>query len=210
MIARMCVLLAVMALPGCSGGVTSKHPISAPQDAKFEQEFAGAWRQVDTADNEVNYVHIGAFGGDDVPESVTRVLLVMQKTQDGKMGVGFVECLGYVTRIGEKRFFNLVEPKLELDKGFRAEWKPQEFRHYELMKLELLGDELVASNMDLEAARRFVNDGKLAGTVDDEDKEGKVHGVTLEATSEQLRTFLATPESDALFSGKPLRLKKVK
>jgi hypothetical protein len=210
MFARMCLLLALTALPGCTNIVISRHPISKPEDARFEQEFAGAWRVEDAPANTEYYFHIGQFGGEDVPECVTRVLWVVHETKDGKTGVGFAEFLGHVTRIGEKRFLSIVMPwKLGPEEGIRAKWEPKEFRAYRLYRVKLSGEELVVHTMELEPAARLVNEGKLAGDVE-KSTEGKVMKVELSATPEQLRTFLATPESDALFSGKPMRLKRVK
>jgi hypothetical protein len=174
----------------------SKNPLSPVADAELDAGLVGLWTRDDADD--VQYLHIGGeaekplTAGADKPESgLMRFLFTGHGKDAGRpvlhasFGARF-----YVTKLGNERFINLVQP---IEEGRSS--GPAGF--YSFLKYKIERDQLTVWFANMQAAAKAIEAGELSGTVT---REGEnVKNVQLTDSSERLATYFQTEAGKKLF-----------
>lgn len=194
---RIWLSVCILSLLTCSSCFPeSKNPLSPVADAELDSDLLGLWARDDHDD--VQYLHIGGEAEKPLtPEAgkpepgLMRFLFTAQGKEDGRpvlrpsVGARF-----YVTKLGNERFINLVQP---IEEGRSSD--PAGF--YTFVKYKIDRDELTVWFSNLQAAAKAIEAGELTGTIT---REGaNIKNVQLTDSSERLAAYLQTEAGKKLF-----------
>lgn len=188
------VVLSLLSFASCFPD--SKNPLSPVANAELDEGLVGLWTHEEGDDTQ--YLHIGGeaekplTAGAEKPEpGLMRFLFTAHSKEEGRpvlrpaVGARF-----YVTKLGNERFINLLQP---IEEGRTPD--PNGF--YSFMKYKIERDELTVWFANMQAAAKLIEDGELTGTVT---REGQnLRNVQLTDSSERLAAFFQTESGKKLF-----------
>ncbi len=191
-LAGVCLLL--------SSCIDTKNPLSDPEKAKADPQLAGVWRRTD-AMGDMQYRHVGQAGGQ-LPPGIMRIVFA-DHDKDGHLGRPHV-MLAFPTTIAENHYLNILTINDEnLEQLQNNGWQAGLADGYCLLKYRVEGDSLLLWQIDQDVKRRFIEAGKIKGTIDKK-------SVFFTDTTAKLNSLLASPEGAGLFKKEPVRYQRVK
>jgi hypothetical protein len=196
--------------------IDSTNPLSNPKEAKVDKELVGVWQNM-SENGDVGYLHVGRVGGAKLPDGILR-LITAGHNRNGTLGSPG-ELLAFTSVLGKNRFLNilLIDNKDEDDadakdgddgNGLRklekSGWKPSLIKGYLILKYEVQGDSVVFWTADQKVKRRWIEEKKIAGTVDK-------NVAYFTGTTEKLASLMSDPKNADLFSEtSAMKYKRVK
>ncbi len=210
---RRVAALALVGLLALVGGcVTSKNPLSDPDDSRLDPALCGVWVRGAGKDAEMLIVGKSTVTGH--PRGFMRIHEVnyySTSTTYSHSGDTFF----FSSTIGDSSYINLLRASL-VDPATKTPIDLNQTRHYErwkshperwfvFRKYQIKDDALSVWEMTTDAAAKLVDAGKLKGKVT-RDKGGRVESVSLTDSTEDLARFLKGGGDTSLF---PASTKKV-
>ncbi|HEY2840959.1 MAG TPA: hypothetical protein VGJ26_17520 [Pirellulales bacterium] len=189
-------ILTLLTLTSCFP--ESKNSLTAVADAELDTSLVGLWTRDDADD--VQYLHIGGeaekalTAGADKPEpGLMRFLFTGQGKEDGRAVLrGTVGGRFFVSKLGDERFMNLVQP---IEEAHPAE--PAGDRSFVFIKYKVQKDELTVWFLSMQEAVKAIERGDLTGSVT---REGEtVKNVQLTGETKDLATFFQSDAGKSLF-----------
>jgi len=194
---RIWLSVCILSLLTCSSCFPeSKNPLSPVADAELDAGLVGLWVREDRDD--VQYLHIGGEAEKPLtpdagkPEpGLMRFLFTGHGKDEGRPVLhASVGARFYVTKLGNERFINLVQPiedsGLAVANGF-----------YTFFKYQIERDELTVWFANLQAGAKAIEAGELNGTVT---REGaNIKNVQFTDSSERLAAYFQTEAGKKLF-----------
>jgi hypothetical protein len=182
----------VAAFAGCVP--EAEHPIGNPDTAQQDAQLHGLW-VADQSDGETQYLHIGAepekglAAGVASPEAgLMRFWLIGHTTESGRVDNPFGMRF-FVSRVGDSQYASLALPIDDRETAPPRSWW--------FFKYQVDQGKLTTWGMDFETVGKFIEDGKVRGTVE-RDSQGRLKKVLITASSEQVEDFVEEND-DALF-----------
>lgn len=191
-IAAAALAVLCLSLTSC---IDSMSPLCSPELAKIDPAIVGIW-QIKAENGDSQYYHIARADGK-LPEGVLRIVLVSYNKNGSVSRPG--EMLGFCTTIRENHYLNvaLIDDK-DVDQFDKPGWKPSLVKGYILVKYKIENDSLTLWNMDQEAKRRAIDDGKIKGTI-------TKNAVYFTDTTENVAKLLTGKKVGDYFTKKPAK-----
>ncbi len=155
-------LLATSAVPARADyGVTTKHPLSNPSQAKIDEDVAGTWHIV--IKGKTYYLHVGAGN---IVGQLNWTELVLVNPGDTKPSFYMHHLIGFPTTIGGESYFNVAHmsrliPQL---RGSKIEQLVSSVERFEIMKYQLTGDHLDIWSADQKLIAEAIAAGRIKGS----------------------------------------------
>lgn len=191
-IAAAALAMLCLSLTSC---IDSQNPLCSPDLAKIDPAIVGIW-QIKSDSGELQYYHIARADGK-LPAGILRIVLVSHGKNGSVSRPG--EMLAFCTTIRENHYLNvaLIDDK-DIEQFDKPGWKPSLIKGYILVKYQVGGDSVTFWNMDQEAKRRAIDDGKVKGTV-------TKNAVYFTDTTENVVKLLTGAKAGVYFTKKPVK-----
>jgi hypothetical protein len=197
--------LAIVALMQTSCVVESDQPLIDIGKATLDERILGQWKSVEGDRTVLHFVGRPA-GIADCPDAL---MVLHSVTVGSKQELSWdgLPVYGFTAKVGKDDYFHMIALAGDGDAQRPTDWKKVDIHSYLILKYAITDGRLTYWLMNLDAAAKAIDDGKLKGVVTrSKNKDGGeskgVQGVTFKDSSANLRRFLENGGNTTLFNDK--------